>query len=159
MGDRRPRFPRGSAVEGLDAMLAEYVLDIESSARGARDVIQVLLIAPREPTQSTLADMLESAGYIVSLANGVADAERVLARFPIDVVVTEDTLPDGSGHELRAVLAGTHPRTVVLVMSDDPLLTQTWVPYDLATVGVLEKPVRGLVLLAAIRTAIQGRHP
>lgn len=140
-------------------MLAEYVLDIETAAREARDIVNVLLIEPREPAQSTLAEMLETAGYMVSIATQVSEAERLLERFPIDVVVTEDALPDGSGHALRAALAGSHPRTRVLVMSDDPALTSTWVPADLATVGVLEKPVRGLVLLAAIRAAVQGRRP
>ena len=139
-------------------MLAEYVLDIESASRQARDMIQVLLVEPREPAQSQLAEMLETAGYLVSIATGLWEAERLLDKFPIDVVVTDDALPDGTGHELRQVLAGKRPQTAVLVMSDDPVLTSTWVPTDLATVGVLEKPVRGLVLLAAIRAAVQGRR-
>lgn len=154
-----PTFARGSDVHDLDGMLAEYLLDIEVAARDAREIVHVLLVEPREPTQSVLGEMLEMAGYRVRVATCVRESIRTLVQHPIDVVVTDDDLPDGSGHTLRTAIAASHPATAVLVLSDDPVLTATWAPHDLATVGLIEKPVRGLVLLAAIRAAVEARRP
>jgi two-component system response regulator PilR (NtrC family) len=64
-----------------------------------------------------LAIMLRREGFEVVLAESRATAASVLARDPVDMVITDIRLPDGDGIEiLRHVKAAT-PDTVVIVMT------------------------------------------
>jgi len=84
--------------------------------------LHVLVVEPEPATRDLVADLLAEAGLEVTTAYGCDDASRLLAIFPVDVVVG--------------------------ALDDSP-----------APVVAIPRPLRGLILLEAIRVAARAmRH-
>jgi two-component system response regulator PilR (NtrC family) len=80
-------------------------------------VKRILVVDDEQSMRELLAIMLRREGFEVVLAESRATAASVLARDPVDMVITDIRLPDGDGIEiLRHVKAAT-PDTVVIVMT------------------------------------------
>ncbi len=62
--------------------------------------MRLLLVEDHQDTQQMLARLLEHRGYIVRCAASVTAALTMLAREPIDILVSDIGLPDATGHEL-----------------------------------------------------------
>lgn len=148
-------FPAGSEVHDLDGLLAAYLLDLDVTVpRGDDEHPSVLLLEPDLVTRRALAEMLEVAGHRVITAETAIDVVATLAHTAIDLVLA-DAGADASGKALRHLLLSKRPGLPVIIMTDDPVVASTWSPEDLSAVGFVQKPVRGLLLLAAIRDAVQ----
>ena len=85
----------------------ERIVDkLQSSSAGgdsdAKPRVRVLLVEDHFDTQRMLRRLLESGGFEVLVAGSVAAARAVLALQPVDVLVSDIGLPDGSGRELMA---------------------------------------------------------
>lgn len=114
---------------------------------------RALLAEPDEALRAMLARVLERHGMAVEV---VARAEQALERFdvlgePIDLLVTEATLPGTSGVELAGQVAARWPHARILLLSghgDAP-------PPGLGRVGApvrfLAKPFSGEQLAALLR--------
>jgi DNA-binding response OmpR family regulator len=92
--------------------------------------------------------LFESTGRRVSVVRTVADAVAVARAGPVDLMLLDLTLPDGSGLEILQQLGeGTaRPRvTVVLTGRDEPQMAQRC--YALGCAAVLVKPVPARELL------------
>jgi two-component system CheB/CheR fusion protein len=69
---------------------------------------RILLVEDHEFTASLLSRLLRTSGHDVLNANNVATALETAARCPIDLVISDLGLPDGTGMELMAELARKH---------------------------------------------------
>jgi DNA-binding response OmpR family regulator len=70
---------------------------------------RILIVEDDAAIRSALADGLGMDGHKVSVAEDVAAARRRLQRTPLDLVLLDVNLPDGSGYELlREVRSGSH---------------------------------------------------
>jgi CheY-like chemotaxis protein len=93
----------------------------------------LLVVEDNELARMTIADVLESTGLRVLGAETVREALEVAAGSdPIDLVLADVNLPDGSGVRLVEKLRKTHPTLRAVFMSgavdvptgNDPLLTK-----------------------------------
>lgn len=97
----------------------------------------------------------------VLTAGSVPEAVEVLYRQHVDVLMTDDQMPDGGGAAMLQRCADLSPRTVKLVLTGHPSL-QTAVRSinEFEVFRFLEKPCPPEVLRRTVEQALaHGRHP
>jgi PAS domain S-box-containing protein len=72
-----------------------------------RALIRTLIVEDHEPTRTTLERLLGRRGYQTITAGTVAEA-RAAAREPIDLLISDIGLPDGTGYTLMKELRESH---------------------------------------------------
>ncbi len=88
---------------------------------------EVLVVEDNMLAADALRLLLETQGYRVRVAASVAETIRACAAHPVDLMLLDLTLPDGSGLDALATASanGTTPRiTVALTGHDDRVLTE-----------------------------------
>jgi CheY-like chemotaxis protein len=94
--------------------------DPEPAPAGAR---RVLLVEDEEALRELFRRWLTDAGYTVEVAAGATEARALLAGDGFDVVVSDVTLPDGSGTDIAALArAGGHTAVLISGRALDPEL-------------------------------------
>jgi DNA-binding NarL/FixJ family response regulator len=134
----RPALPLDEAVSIMVAgrgahfdpdLLDVFLDDVEEvmTIRGSlldppppEDTIDILVADPRRMYGETLVRLLDRAVGIgaTNWVGSAADAVEACRRHPVDVVVTDWELPDGSGGDLARQLLAEHPELAVLVVAD-----------------------------------------
>jgi two-component system, chemotaxis family, CheB/CheR fusion protein len=69
-------------------------------SRSKSPSLQVLLVDDHEATRSALARLLANRNHKVMVAGSVGEAVSVSEKAPIDLVISDIGLPDGSGYDL-----------------------------------------------------------
>jgi DNA-binding NtrC family response regulator len=84
----------------------------------------ILFIEDQFDVASVLRLMLSKWGYRALLASNLAEAQQIWAAYKdeIDLLLTDNYLPDGSGVTFAERIAQEKPRLKVLVASGVPLL-------------------------------------
>jgi DNA-binding response OmpR family regulator len=120
---------------------------------------EVLLVEDDETIGRSLAQALESQGYLVTLAVDGASARVAFARSVPDLVVLDLGLPDVDGvdlcRELR-VAAGALPILVLTARHEEADIV---VSLDAGAVDYVTKPFRLAELLARIRAHLRRPEP
>ena len=112
----------------------------------------VLVVEDSALAAAALCTLLEQTGHKVSLAGTVADAVRVAADDPPDVMLLDLTLPDGDGLQVLGQLAarGRAPRfTAALTGHEDSATARRC--HEAGCQAVLVKPVPTKELLRKVR--------
>ena len=78
---------------------------------------RILVVDDEQSMRELLAIMLRKEGFDVVAAESRAVAAAVLARAPVDLVITDVKLPDGDGIEILRHVKAASPETVVIVMT------------------------------------------
>ena len=108
-------------------------------------------------TLEALADLLEAAGYDVRLYSSAA-AFREGGLSDVDCLISDISMPDMNGIELRRLALSERPALpVILITGRSELRAQYASIIELDQ--YFEKPFDGQQLLAAIRTALKGAPP
>ena len=116
---------------------------------------RILLVEDDDTLRSLLQTILERSGYRVVAADCLALARVELLRAPIDVMVLDEVLPDGSGLEFVATRRKEGwGGPVVMVTGFELDLDLAKRPVAQHISSVLQKPVSGKDLVAAIRSAM-----
>ena len=123
-----------------------------SSGKRAR----VLLVEDHEPTRTALAQLLRRRRYAVFVAETIAEARLLADREPIDLLISDIGLPDGSGCELMAELRARHGLSGIALSGygSEQDLAQS---RDAGFVAHLTKPVRVQTLDGALEAAAACR--
>jgi len=106
--------------------------------------LRVLLVDDDEVVLRVLCRILVRAGCDVIALTSVRDAATTIRESPLDVLVTDCWLRDGTGMELAETLRRAQPGVRVVYLTGDGIR-------DACGAVVLEKPVRSSALLAALR--------
>lgn len=116
---------------------------------------RVLLVDDDTLLQRGYRRLLEQAGFEVAIAADGAEGERLWAREPFDVVLTDIQMPGRSGFDLVATLRARGGQTPVVLMtaSSDHHVRARAAELELP---LLHKPVRPDALINALRAAIGG---
>lgn len=77
----------------------------------------VLLVDDEPNILSALNRLLRREGYRVLTAGSADEALAILAREPVDVVISDQRMPQMTGTELLARVKTLHPRTVRMILS------------------------------------------
>jgi diguanylate cyclase (GGDEF)-like protein len=81
------------------------------------DVRTVLVLDDNAVVTTALAEQLRARGYRVLVANHVRDAFELLARHDVDVVMSDQCMPDTTGVDFLAAVKGLHPDVTRLIFS------------------------------------------
>jgi CheY-like chemotaxis protein len=116
---------------------AEDSTHLQAAAVGGDET--VLLVEDEELVRMMLMEVLKSAGYVVLDARHGSDALALSEQFaePIDLLVTDVTMPGFSGVELARRLAEARPSMCVLFISG-------YTDQEAAQWGKLDQPVQFL---------------
>ncbi|HVU79398.1 MAG TPA: ATP-binding protein [Gaiellaceae bacterium] len=140
----RIHLPAAAAVEPPGREVA-----VESPAGPAR----VLLVEDEEIVRKLLAEQLERAGHRVLPTPAASEALQVLAREPVDVVVSDVGLPGLGGATLAELVRERHPGIGVLLISGYPGDLPATSP-ALAGVQLLQKPFTARELERALAAVL-----
>ncbi len=126
----------------------------------AKPAAHILVVDDEQPVRETIADMLELAGYTVSLAasgHAAIDLYRAHAEV-IDLVLLDLSMPDMNGEETFRVLRAINPAVLVLLSSgyNEVEATRRFVGQRLA--GFLQKPFSAEMLLAKIEELLRQQY-
>ncbi|HET9032147.1 MAG TPA: EAL domain-containing protein [Dokdonella sp.] len=72
----------------------------ESAEKGSAERVRILFVDDSKSVCRAYSDLLERNGYAVDVAASIAEADKLAAENPYDLVVVDYFLPDGSGDEL-----------------------------------------------------------
>jgi PAS domain S-box-containing protein len=114
--------------------------------------IRVLVVDDIAPIRTMLASTLLDAGYRVFAAESLATAAQILSSQPIDLLVTDGSLPDGSGLVLARSARSVQPDLKVLLASGSLEADPT---FD----AVLLKPFDSSQLLRVVADLMGGSTP
>jgi len=78
---------------------------------------RVLIVDDELNIRRILQAAFDRNGWHSMAASGPLEALEVLSQGPVDCVLTDVTMPDGSGHDLRRTIAERWPGTPVVVMT------------------------------------------
>ncbi len=123
--------------------------------------VRVLVADDEEMIASTLATILELAGYEVCAVYGGEAALRLLDLFKPDLVITDIMMPGVTGVEVAFAARAALPRCKVLMFSSHAGLhdllranQQEGLAFDLIT-----KPIRPEDLLALLKETLRSESP
>lgn len=80
-----------------------------------RSWLEVLIVSGNYAFSYDLAEVVASTGAEPHLCSTVSEAQKILQRFPICMVFSDDALPDGGFRDIIAVLADLGARIPVVV--------------------------------------------
>ena len=86
---------------------------VSSKNEGAR----ILLVEDHEDTRTTLRRLLSRRGHSVLVASTVEEALSIAAREPVDLLVSDIGLPDGSGLDLMRSMRELYPSIKAIALS------------------------------------------
>ncbi|MCD2200785.1 response regulator [Halobacterium sp. KA-4] len=81
----------------------------------------ILCADPETPARERTTGALSDAGFDVVEAGSLAEAYEALDEHPVECVVTEYTLPDGTGLELVDAVRERHPDAACMLFTATPL--------------------------------------
>lgn len=139
--DRQSRFETGLAGRDPVKLTATRILVVDDDL----------------PTRQVLATILSGGGYDVQDVGSARDARHVLAHDPVDLLLSDVSMPGESGIDLIRFALCEHPATATLLISalDDPAIAQ--VAIDFGAYGYLSKPVRRTEVLIGVMNALRRR--
>lgn len=120
----------------------------------------ILLAEDDDQLRPLLERVLASTGHHVLVGVDGLDAFEVAARSgrPIDLLVTDVTMPRRNGHDLAVALGAVHPGLRVLFMSGYTEHAELVRSIADGNVDFLAKPFSPAALLELVRD-VMGRHP
>jgi two-component system response regulator PilR (NtrC family) len=121
-------------------------------------VKKILVIDDEASMRELLGIMLHKEGYSVELADSRKQAAAVLARGPVDMVITDVKLPDGDGIEILRHLKAAAPDTVVVVMTAFGSTETAVAALKLGAQDYLIKPFDVEELKIVVRNALEKQR-
>lgn len=127
----------------------------EASA-GVRGSEPCILVVDDEPALRISIEAVLSDGFRVQTAANAVDAERVLRRHPVDVVLTDHQMPECSGTELIRRIHVATPSIVCILMTGHAYVPEVCAARtEQLAFHILIKPVNPDQLRLWVRTASQ----
>jgi len=118
--------------------------DVSRTQSGAQPMPSALVVEDEPLVRRLLLAVLEELALNVHSAGTIAEATRIASTEQIDLLITDGTLPDGSGRTLARSARAARPQLRVLLVSGAPEDTDE---FD----ATLNKPFTRESLLAAVR--------
>lgn len=116
----REILPGISSPAAAETMIGEIALNSAFAEAGRRGKPETILLVEDEAfVRKVTAEVLESAGYRLVIAQSAAEAlEAYHGRSaPVDLLLADVVMPGMSGCELATELERCHPRARILLMS------------------------------------------
>ena len=111
---------------------------------------RLLLIDDDRSVRLTLAELLQEAGHVVSVAEGGAEGLAALRQNSVDIVLTDLGMPEMSGWEVARAVKATEPNLPVILLTGWGEHEASQRDHPGVVDRILGKPVRLNDLLTAI---------
>jgi two-component system response regulator PilR (NtrC family) len=121
-------------------------------------VKRILVVDDEQSMRELLAIMLRKDGFDVVAAESRTQAAAVLARGPVDMIVTDVKLPDGDGIEILRHVKAAAPETVVIVMTAYGSTETAVAALKLGAYDYLIKPFDVDELKIVVRNALERQQ-
>lgn len=131
----------------------------QPSVQPGEGPVPVLVVDDSAVVRAKLGKLLEGAGYLVLLARDGVEALEVLARHPVQVMITDLEMPNKNGFELIADVQGaleTEDLPIIAITGHEEL--QGRVHQIQGLYGIFKKPWSDRDLLKRIETLTQLRQ-
>ncbi len=119
---------------------------------------RILVVEDDEDMRVSCRQVLEQAGHIVLEAGSATEAEPLLLKETIDVVVTDLRMPGGGGEEVLKKVKALCPGTPVLVITAYPSVESAVEAFRGGVADYLLKPFTETQLVDAINRALAARR-
>ncbi len=120
--------------------------------------LHLLLVEDDRDLSTTIAAGLGELGYHVDSARGVREARARLAATPVDLIVLDVALPDGSGLQLCEALRADGDATPILLLTARDAIADRVAGLDVGADDYMVKPFAFAELDARLR-ALARRRP
>ena len=118
---------------------------------------KILVVDDDRASVEAVVEVLEREGYDLLAASGGREALGILATEDIDVVITDEKMPDLSGIDLLKRIKDNYPYTQAIILtgygSIDSAIEATKAGAD----GYLEKPIKINILRQTTKNALEKR--
>ncbi|GAB4210463.1 MAG: sigma-54 dependent transcriptional regulator [Sandaracinaceae bacterium] len=122
-------------------------------------VARVLVCDDETSLREMLGVLLRRAGFVVDLVGAVEPAkERIASGVPYDAVITDLSLPDGTGMDVLATARAHDDSTQVIVITAYATTEQAVQAMRLGAYDYIAKPFRNHELLALVEKALEKRE-
>ncbi len=115
---------------------------------------RVLIIDDEDIVRVSCQRILVPEGYEVKTTKSAADAFRLLAQEPVDVVITDIKMPDIDGLEVLRTVKERWPGIEVIMITGYHTVTTTADALKLGAFDYIEKPFTPSAIVEAIDKAI-----
>jgi two-component system cell cycle response regulator len=96
---------------------ASFVAEVEAFLPAAAPRPTLLVVDDDVFMREVLVDALEGEPWLILSAGSAEEALALLARHPVDVILSDQSMPGMQGTELMAHASRAHPHTVRLILS------------------------------------------
>jgi len=121
-------------------------------------VKRILVVDDEQSMRELLAIMLRRDGFDVVAAESRTQAAAVLARGPVEMIITDVKLPDGDGIEILRHVKAAAPETVVIVMTAFGSTETAVAALKLGAYDYLVKPFDIDELKIVVRNALERQQ-
>jgi len=125
---------------------------------------RLLVVEDDESLRLTLIDNLELEGYEVNSASTIAGAKTLISEQnksgkPLDLIVLDVMLPDGSGYDLCEEIRPNHPNVMILMLTARTLDSDLQAGFNAGADDYLTKPYKVAELLLRIQALLRRASP
>ncbi len=118
---------------------------------------KILVVDDDSASIEAVIEVLEREGYDLSAASGGHEALRMLASEDIDVVITDEKMPDLSGIDLLKHIKDNYPYTQVIILTGYGSIDSAVQATKAGADGYLEKPIQINILRQTAKNALEKR--
>ena len=119
---------------------------------------RILVVEDDDDQRSLVSSILRSQKYLVAEAASLAAAHGELNRSPLDLVLSDWQLPDGTGNELIREVRRDHPGVAFVVVTAYGTIARAVEAIHLGADDYLSKPFERQALLLAIEKVLRSRR-
>ncbi len=154
----RINLPLVAARRGQDVPVGPTPRHARSSARSSlpRGTENLLLVDDEVGVRRSTSKLLSSLGYAVETAGSGEEALVILARLPIDLMVTDLAMPQMTGTELAGRIRQTRPHLPIVFMSGNMDSDQLRSEIAEGQAVFLQKPVTLATLASTVRRVLDA---
>ncbi|MDE0505261.1 MAG: sigma 54-interacting transcriptional regulator, partial [Candidatus Poribacteria bacterium] len=118
---------------------------------------RILIVDDDSSGLEATAEVLKREGYDLFTATGARAAIQILDAENVDVVITDEKMPDMSGIELLKYILANHPYTQVILLTAYGSIDSAVEAIQTGAVSYREKPIRIELLRQTVKSALERR--
>ena len=118
---------------------------------------KILIVDDDSASVEAVVEILEREGYDLLAASGGREALETLAAEDIDVVITDEKMPDLSGIDLLKHIKDNYPYTQVIILTGYGSIDSAVEATKAGADGYLEKPIQINILRQTAKNALEKR--
>ncbi|MCW8132363.1 MAG: response regulator [Planctomycetota bacterium] len=108
-----------------------------------------------ESIRSSLQEFLSGQGFQVDVATDAADAERILGRQHVDLLISDIQMPGNRDLEFIGKVVAQYPELIVIIITAHPTLPTALHSLRLRVIDYVQKPLEFPRILATIQKSLQ----